>query len=310
MKLVFLGTGSLGLPTLRALADSPEHEVLAVFTQPDRPAGRGLQLQASPVKQLAQELKLPLFQPEKINREADLIERWQPEVAVVVAYGQILSPKLLRVPRCGFVNLHASLLPRYRGAAPIQWAIIQGETVTGVTTFLLDEGMDTGPILLQRSLAITDEDTAGTLEVKLAALGPELMLATLRELECGTLKLRPQDHARASYAPKIDKELARLNWMKSARELFNLIRALNPAPGAYTFYQGKRLKIHRSRVVPDASQSAMPAEVIGLGQLGFIVQTGQGALELTEVQPEGKRSMRGMDFARGYHVKVGESLDH
>lgn len=310
MKLVFLGTGPLGLPTLRALADSPEHEVLAVFTQPDRPAGRGLQLQASPVKQLSQELKLPIFQPEKINREADVIQRLQPDVAAVVAYGQFLSQKLLTIPRFGFINLHASLLPRYRGAAPIQWALIHGETVTGLTTFLLDEGMDTGPILLQRSLPITDEDTAGTLEVKLAELGPELMLDTLRGLEYGTLKPRPQDHSQASYVPKIDKELAKIDWMKSAHELFNLIRALNPAPGAYTFYQGRRLKIHRSRVAQDSSRGGAPAVVIGLGQMGFIVQTGQGTLELTEVQPEGKRSMSGMDFARGYHLKVGESLDH
>ncbi len=308
MKLVFLGTGSLGLPTLRALANSPEHKVLAVFTQPDRPAGRGLQLQASPIKQLAQELKLPIFQPEKINREVDAIQRLQLDVAVVVAYGQFLSQKLLTIPRFGFVNLHASLLPHYRGAAPIQWALIHGEAVTGLTTFLLDEGMDTGPILLQRSLPITEEDTAGTVEQKLAELGPELMLDTLRELRCGTLKPRPQDHSRASYAPKIDKELARIDWMKSARELFNLIRALHPAPGAYTFYQGKRLKIHRSRVVQDSSRGGIPAEVIGLGQMGFIVQTGQGTLELTEVQPEGRNTMSGLDFANGYRVKVGERL--
>lgn len=308
MKLVFLGTGLLGLPTLRALAHSSEHEVCAVCTQPDRPAGRGLQLHPSPVKVLAGELKLPIFQPKKINREVETFRQLQPDVMIVAAYGQILSGELLKIPRHGSINLHASLLPRYRGAAPIQWALIRDEGTTGLTTFLLDEGLDTGPILLQRGLPITEEDTAGSLEAKLAELGAELMLDTLRGLERGTLTPRPQDHAQASYASKIKKELARIDWMKSARELFDLIRALNPTPGAYTFYQEKRLKIHRSRVVQGSSTGGTLGEVIDFFQEGVIVRTGQGALELTEVQPEGKRSMTGMDFARGYHIEVGVRL--
>ena len=245
MKVVFLGTGLLGLPTLRALANSPEHEVCAVFTQPDRPAGRGLELRASPVKVLAQELRLRICQPEVINREVDAIGRVQPDVVVVAAYGQILSGELLRIPRLGSINLHAALLPRYRGAAPIQWALIHDEGTTGLTTFLMDEGLDTGPILLQRSLPIAEEDTAASLEARLAELGAGLMLDTLRGLERGELAPCPQDNAKASYAPKIKKELGKIDWTKSARELFNLIRALNPTPGAYAFYQGKRLKIHR-----------------------------------------------------------------
>jgi len=305
MRVIFMGTGRLGLPTLRALAESKEHEVLAVVTQPDRPAGRGLKLRPSPVKELAEELKLRIFQPERVNREVQKIRAWKPDVLVVAAYGQILSKELLETPRLGSINLHASLLPKYRGAAPIQWAIIYGETTTGVTTFLMDEGLDTGPILLQRELPISEEDTAGTLEEKLAELGASLMLETLKGLEAGTLTPRAQDDSKASYAPKIKKELGRLDWTRSARELFNLIRALNPTPGAYTFYKGVRLKVHRGRVVD--LEEGEPGEVIGLSG-GLIVRAGEGALELLEVQPEGKRIMSGEEFARGRRIKAGEHL--
>jgi methionyl-tRNA formyltransferase len=308
MRVVFVGTGPLGLPTLRALAGSPEYQMLAVFTRPDRPAGRGLQLQAPPIKVLAQQLHVPVRQPEEINREVETLQQLQPDVLVVAAYGQILSGKLLRIPRLGSINLHASLLPRYRGAAPIQWALIRGETVTGVTTFLMDEGLDTGPILLQRECPIRDADTAGSLEKTLADLGAELMPDTLQGLAAGTLTPRPQDHSQASHAPKIQKELAKLDWTKSARELFHLIRALHPAPGAYTFYAGKRLKIHRSRVVGDSGTHEAVGTVIDFGPLGPMVQTGQGALELVEVQPEGKRVTTGMDFVRGQRVQIGERL--
>jgi methionyl-tRNA formyltransferase len=306
MRLIFLGTGRLGLPALRAIVESKEHEVTAVVTQPDRPAGRGLKARPSPVKELAEELGLSVFQPERVNREVQRIRAWKPDALVAAAYGQILSKELLEVPRLGSINLHASLLPKYRGAAPIQWAIIQGETITGVTTFLMDEGLDTGPILLQRSLPISDEDTAGTLEERLAKLGAGLMIETLRGLEAGTLVPRAQDDSQASYAPKITKELGRLDWTKSARELFNLIRALNPAPGAYTFYKGARLKVHRSHVVDLAEGE--PGEVIGLSG-GLIVRAGEGALELLEVQPEGKRAMSGEDFARGRRITLGERLE-
>lgn len=306
MRVIFLGTGRLGLPTLKALAQSDEHELVVVITQPDRPAGRGLRVRPSPVKELAAELKLPVFQPERVNDEVEKIRAFEPDVLVVAAYGQILSKALLEVPKMGSVNLHASLLPKYRGAAPIQWALICGERETGVTTFLMDEGLDTGPILLQRELAITDEDTAGTLEEKLAELGAELMLETLQGLERGTLTPRPQDDSQATKAPKIKKEMGRLDWAKSARELFNLIRALEPTPGAYTFYKGRRLKVHRGRVV-EGESAGEPGEVVSL-QGGLIVQTGEGALELVEVQPEGKRIMGGLDFIRGYRVQVGERL--
>ncbi len=308
MRLVFLGTGSLGLPTLRALAHS--HQILAVFTQPDRPAGRGLKLKTPPVKIVAQELKLPVHQPAKIQREVEAIRALSPDALVIVAYGQILSKELLDVPRLGCVNLHASLLPKYRGAAPIQWALMEGETKTGVTTLLLDEGLDTGPILLQRECPISEEDTAGTLGERLAQLGADLVRETLEGLEMGRLTPRPQDPSQASYAPKIPKELERLNWTKGARTLFNLIRALSPAPGAYTLYQGRRLKIYRSRALASSIGEPEPGTVIDFGPQGPIVQTGQGALELLEVQPEGRRPMSGLDFARGYRLKMGDALGH
>ena len=306
LNVVFLGSGPLGVPTLRALAEAPDVAVLLVVTQPDRPAGRGLKPQPTPIKVLAEELGLPVFQPERINREVERIRALQPDVLVVAAYGQILSKALLDVPRLGSVNLHASLLPKYRGAAPIQWALLSGETVTGVTTFLMDEGLDTGPILLQREVPIDEDDTAGTLEAKLAEIGAELMLETLRGLAQGTLTPKPQDDSQATYAPKIKKEQSKIDWTKSARELFNLIRAMEPSPGAYTFYRGRRLKVRWGRVVDEEAQRGEPGEVIALGAEGPVVQTGRGLLELLKVQPEGRKVLSGRDFLHGYRVREGE----
>jgi methionyl-tRNA formyltransferase len=257
---------------------------------------------------LAEELGLPVFQPEKVNREVERIRALEPDVLAVAAYGQILSKALLDVPKLGSVNLHASLLPKYRGAAPIQWALLSGETITGVTTFLMDEGLDTGPILLQREVPIDENDTAGTLEAKLAEVGAELMLETLRGLAQGTLTPQPQDNSQATYAPKIKKELAHIDWTKSARELLGLIRALEPSPGAYTFYRGRRLKVRWGRVVDEEGQRGEPGEVIALGDEGPVVQTGRGLLELIKVQPEGRKVMSGRDFLHGYRVQVGEKL--
>jgi len=301
----------LGLPTLRALAAHPDFDVALVVTRPDKPAGRGLKLHPTPIKELAQELDLPLFQPEKVNREVERLKELKPDVTVVVAYGQILSRDVIAVPRLGTVNLHASLLPKYRGAAPVQWALMRGETVTGVTTFLIDEGLDTGPILLQREVPIAPEDTAGTLEKKLAEVGADLMVETLVGLRDGTVRPRPQDDAQATYAPKITKEMARIDWTKSAQELHNLVRAMEPTPGAFTFYKGRRLKVHRTRVVPEPPSSGSkgePGTVVGVGDEGLRVATGGGVLELLEVHPEGKRRMSGRDFANGYRVREGERL--
>jgi methionyl-tRNA formyltransferase len=306
MRLIFIGSGEIGVPTLEGLAQA--HEVCAVFTRPDRPAGRGQRPQPTPIKEAALKLGLPLYQPEsvKLPESLELIRGLEPELIVVAAYGEILSKELLSIPKRGAINLHASLLPKYRGAAPIQWAIIRGEKETGITTFLMDEGMDTGEILVQRAIPIEEEDTAGSLYAKLAQLGAEVMLATLEGLERGTLKPQPQDHSQATYAPKIKKEMGQLDWAKPSRELFNLIRGLNPDPGAFTFFRGKRLKVHRSRVIPGEFPGS-PGEVVDV-KSGLIVKAGDGALELLEVQPEGKKRMSGPDFVRGYRVAKGERL--
>lgn len=308
MRLIFFGTGILGLPTLRRLAASVEHELLAVFTQPDRQAGRGMKLRASPIKELALELDLPIHQPPRINADLESVRSYQPDVIVVAAYGQILSKELIDVPRVGIINIHASLLPKYRGAAPIQWSLINGEAETGITTFFIEEGLDTGDILLKRSIPISDEDTTASLEIKLADLGAEVMLETLSGLELGTLKADPQNHQAATLAPKIKKEMALIDWSKNAREIFNLIRGLNPNPGAYTFFNGKRLKIHRSALKSIAGTKGTAGEIVELDDLGPVVGTGAGQLILTEVQLEGKKSMSGSDFVRGYQIRHGSKL--
>ncbi len=304
----------MGLPTVEALIktqikiDSEKYELLAIFTQPDRPAGRGLKLRASPVKEFALAQNIPLFQPAKINQDLERVRSFEPDVIIVAAYGQILSKELLAIPKCGTVNIHASLLPKYRGAAPIQWALIHGESETGISTFFINEGLDTGDLLSIKAIPISEDDTAGTLEAKLAALGAEVMLATLRGIAEGTLKAQPQDHAQATLAPKIKKELAHIDWTRSAQELFNLIRGLNPSPGAFTSFDGKRLKIYRSRVLSTMSSSGAPGEILQLGAQGMIVRTGSGVLELTEVQPEGKKIMLGSEFVRGHQIKIGSFL--
>lgn len=303
MNVIFVGTAPLGVPTLRALAQ--KHKILAVFTQPDRPAGRGLTLTPPPIKQVALELGLPVYQPEKINREAELIKTLNPDVIVVVAFGQFLSKKLLAIPKYGCINLHASLLPKYRGAAPIHWAIINGETETGLTTFILSEEMDAGDILLQERVPISDADTAGSLHDKLAELGPDLVLRTLEGLEQGTLTPRPQDHSQATFAPKLESTVGQIDWSQPAKKIFNLIRGLNPSPGAYTFWESQRLKLYASRVV--LSNSIFPPGCVTDPER-LIVRCGEDALELLEVQPAGKRRMSGKDFVNGYKIRIGARL--
>ncbi|MCI2430390.1 methionyl-tRNA formyltransferase [Candidatus Acetothermia bacterium] len=303
MRVVFVGTAPLGVPALHALAE--RHEILAVFTQPDRPAGRGLKLTPPPIKTVACKLGLSIYQPEKINREVEFIKSLSPDVIVVVAFGQFLSKKLLAIPRYGCINLHASLLPHYRGAAPIQWAIINGETETGLTTFVLSKEMDAGDILLQEQVEISDSDTAGTLHEKLAHRGPEIVLQTLEGLEKGTLTPRPQDHSQATFAPKIEEALGQIDWSCPARKIFNLVRGLNPAPGAYTFFGGQRLKIYASRIVISDSIFASGRVI---DPEGPIVRCGDDALELREVQLAGKRRMSGRDFVNGHKIKLGTEL--
>lgn len=298
------------MPTLGALHASDEVELRAVVTQPDRPAGRGLKLKPTPIKNRAMALGLPVRQPQRANDAVAELRELGADVFVVAAYGQILAREVLDIPRIAPVNLHASLLPRYRGAAPVHWAIINGETETGVTTFVMTEGLDEGPILRQRSVAIAADDTAGSLEARLAEWGPDVVMATLRGLRDGTVEPTPQDDRQATFAPKIRKAQGEIDWTEGAAALANLVRGLNPWPGAYTTWRDDRLKVHLAQMAPAELNRVPggPGEVVGISEEGPCVQTGDGLLELIEVQPAGKRPMRGIDVVNGYGLEPGEPL--
>jgi len=308
LNLVFCGTPQFAVPTLEKLVEAG-FAVRLALTQPDRPKGRGLELVASPVKQAALRLGVSLYQPEKIKNNEELRARLReinPDAIIVVGYGRIIPKWMLDLPRFGNINLHASLLPRYRGAAPIQWAIANGESVTGVTTMRIDEGLDTGDILLQQELGIADDDTAETLFPKLAEIGAGLMIETLRGIAAGTIKSRSQDNAAATLAPILTKEEGRLDFSRSAQETYNRFRGFQPWPGAFTTFRGKGLNV---TLMKPAS------ELVPLGTLlvrGNRLLAGCGndsAVELLELQPEGKRRMPASDFIHGYRPRPGESLD-
>jgi methionyl-tRNA formyltransferase len=290
------------VPTLQALL--ARHVVVGVVTQPDRPAGRGQRARASAVKAVAVQRGLPVLQPERL-RDPEWPERLgalAPEVAVVVAFGQILPPRVLEVPPRGSINVHASLLPRYRGAAPIAWAIIRGEGETGITTFRMDAGMDTGPVLLQRATPVGPEETAGELAIRLAGLGAEVLLETLDRLDAITPV--PQDGAQATLAPRLRKEDGALDWTRPARELAARIRGVNPWPGASTRVAGGRLLIWRARTRTGAGE---PGVLIPVGA-SLLVGTGEGLLEPVEVQPENRRAMSWEAFLRGTRLGAGAAL--
>ncbi len=299
MRVLFYGTPVFALPTLRALLD--RHTVVAVVTQPDRPAGRGQRLRPSPVKQLAAAHGLPVLQPPRLREPgwAERLRPFAPEVAVVVAFGQILPGPILDVPARGSINVHASLLPRYRGAAPIAWAIIRGERETGITTFLMDEGMDTGAIFLQRAIPIGADETAGELADRLSELAARVLLETLERL--AALTPAPQDHAAATLAPRLRKEDGRLDWARPAAELAARIRGVNPWPGAFTATPAGRLLIWRARVVPGAGEPGILTGSDGV----LCVGAGEGLLQPIEVQPENRRTMPWESFLRGARLTPG-----
>jgi len=309
MKLVFCGTPQFAVPTLEALLASG-HEIPLVVTQPDRPQGRGLELATSPVKHTAQRHSLRIEQPEKIKSNADfrvLLEKIQPDAIIVVGYGRIVPPWMLALPKHGNINLHGSLLPKYRGAAPIQWAIAEGEKVSGVTSMLLNEGLDTGDILLQRELAIAPDDTAIGYGQRLAAVGAELMVETLRQLAAGTIKPQPQDHSRASLAPILKKEDAQADFESPAQRIYNRLRGFQPWPGCYAVLKGKKLGITSAKVHSYSGTQPKGEMLVDRDQL-FVICGENSALQLLEVQPEGKRRMAAADFIRGYHPQSGEKL--
>jgi methionyl-tRNA formyltransferase len=307
-SLIFMGTPEFALPSLRALI-AARAPILLVVTQPDRAKGRGRKVSAPPVKELALAHGLPVFQPGGA-KSPDVIARLEalaPSCLAVVAYGQILPERLLRIPPLGAVNVHASLLPKYRGAAPIHWAIIRGETATGVTTMLLDPGMDTGVVLLTREVPILADDTGGTLHDRLAGEGASLLVETLRGLAAGNLKPRPQDHSQATYAPMLRAEDCRVNWQEDARPISWRIRALDPTPGAFTLWCGKRLKLFGCEPLPSPSRSA-PGTVLAARQDGLEVAAGSGSVLVREMQLEGRRRLGATDFLKGCPLTPGTVL--
>jgi methionyl-tRNA formyltransferase len=312
MKLVFCGTPQFAVPTLEKLVESGFTTHL-VLTQPDRPKGRGLELVAAPVKQSALKLNLPIYQPEKIKTNEELQNRLReiaPDAIIVVGYGRIIPKWMLDLPRYGNINLHASLLPKYRGAAPIQWAIANGESVTGVTTMRIDEGLDTGDILLQQELAIEDDDTSETVAPKLAVIGAELMIETLRHLQAGTVTPKPQNNAEATLAPILTKEDARIDFHRTAQEIYNRLRGFQPWPGAFTRFRGKMLGVTAARPSAEKATDSPPGEgqLIVRGSQLFAVCGKDTALELLEVQPEGKKRIPSRDFIHGYRPQISEQL--
>jgi methionyl-tRNA formyltransferase len=279
-----------------------------VVTQPDRPRGRGMELALSPVKQRALELSLPVVQPERIKQNEEFRTRLaelKPDAIIVVGYGRIIPQWMLDLPPLGNLNLHASLLPKYRGAAPIQWAVARGETMTGVTTMRIDSGLDTGDILLQKEMPIGPGDTSETLAPRLAETGADLMVDTLHRLKAGTVQSQPQDHAQATLAPILKKEDGRVNFHASAQEILNRMRGFQPWPGAFTAFRGKNLGIVAARA---AEITAAEGAIALQGDLIFVGCGGGTALQLLEVQPEGKRRMPARDFIHGYRPQSGEDL--
>lgn len=304
MKIVFMGTPDFAVPCLAHLiADG--HEIAGVFTQPDKPKGRGYKLTPPPVKELALAYNLPVWQPEKLRDGASLevLRGLAPQLIAVVAYGRILPKEILDLPEYGCINVHGSLLPKYRGAAPIQWSVLNGDPVAGVTTMYMAEGLDTGDLILSREIPIGADETSGELFDRLAALGAEALSETVRLIAAGNAPRIPQDNAQASYAKMLTKEMAEIDWSKPAQEVHNLIRGMNPWPTAYTRLGGKMLKVHRSRIVEGSSE---PGAVLDGKRL--VIGCGEGAVELVEIQPEGSRRMPAADYLRGHPVEPGSKL--
>jgi methionyl-tRNA formyltransferase len=302
-----MGTPEFAVPSLRALLDG-DNLVVGVFTQPDQPSGRGMALHAPPVKVLATARAVPVFQPTKL-REPGVLEQlrlWQPDLIVVVAYGKMLPQAILTLPPLGCLNVHASLLPKYRGAAPIQWAIACGERETGVTIMRISERMDAGDIFLQKAIPIATTDTGGSLHDKLAALGADALCETLRLLKAGQVKAHPQNEAEATYAPLITKEDGHIDWSQEADTIERRIRAFNPWPSAYTTVHGKLFKLFAARCEPGSfSPASPPGTVVEVTPASLVVATGSGSLALEEVQLQGKKRLPVTEFLKGYRIEPG-----
>lgn len=315
MRTVFMGTPDFAVPSLRRLLEDPNIEVVGVVTQPDRPKGRGNKMTPSPVKQVALEYGVEVFQPVSVNT-TDAVERlalWSPQVIAVVAFGQILKPQVLELPAFGCINLHASLLPKYRGAAPIHWALINGETKTGVTTMYMDKGLDTGDIILQEELSIGVEETTGEVHDKLADLGGALLVRTLHLLSQGKAPRCPQEDSEATYAPVLTREHEEIHWDRDAVRIVNHIRGMNPWPGTFTTWGDRIVKLWRAQpwdaeIAVQGDSVPVTGQVVKTGNEGIIVQTGKGQLAVTELQLQNRCRMRAEEFLRGHSITVGEIL--
>ena len=308
MRVVFMGTPDFSVPTLEKIIEAG-HEVIGVVTQPDKAKGRGKKVLFPPVKETALAHNLPVYQPRRA-RDPEFIEEMKtlnPDVMVVVAFGQILPKAILDIPKYGCINVHASLLPKYRGAAPIQWAVIRGEKVSGVTTMQMDVGLDTGDMLLKKEVLLDEEETGGSLHDKLSTLGGNLLIETLEKIEAGDIHPEKQDDSQAGeYARMLDKNLGRIDFSMPAAEIERLIRGLNPWPSAFTSYNGKTMKLWKAKA--DNCGQGVPGQVIHVDKNSFTVQTGQGTLQILELQMEGKKRMDAGAFLRGCPLETGTIL--
>ena len=308
LKIVFMGTPDFAVPCLKTLNEN--YEVIAVITQPDRPKGRGQKLTPSPIKEYALEHNLTVLQPEKIktSETEEQLKKLAPDLIVVVAFGQILSKAILEIPQLGCINVHASLLPKYRGAAPIHWSIINGETKTGITTMYMDVGLDTGDMILKEEVSISAKMNTGELHDTLMNIGAKTLLQTIKQIAEGSVVRNKQNDAEASYAPLLTKELERINWLLPAQEIYNLVRGLNPWPVAFSIFKGKKLKIWQTKVIDNVTIGEI-GTVLSLTETGFTVQTGKGILEILELQPESKRKMTAKDFVCGNQIAINDKLE-
>ncbi|MBQ8799749.1 MAG: methionyl-tRNA formyltransferase [Lachnospiraceae bacterium] len=306
MKAVFMGTPDIAAEVLKCLLTS-EHEIIAVVTQPDRPKGRGKELAKSPVKLVAEEHNIPVLQPERVKAPEAVAElrALAPDIILVAAFGQIISKEILDMPKYGCINVHASLLPEYRGAAPIQWSIIDGKEKTGITIMRMDEGIDTGDMICKAEVPITPEETGGSLHDKLAAAGGPLLLSAIKQIEEGTAVYTPQNHEEHTYAKMLRKELGKLDFTSSAEKLERLIRGLNPWPSAYTYKDGKTIKFWNASVSYEKFEPCPCGTLVSVSNGMLWIMTGNGILVVNEVQPEGKRRMTTEEYLRGYPLTPG-----
>lgn len=308
MKIIFMGTPAFAIASLEEIAK--KENVIAVFTQPDRPKGRGQKTTPPPIKETAQKLNIPCYQPPSLKSETVIndIQKLKPDLIVVVAYGLFLPLKILEIPKYKTINVHPSLLPKYRGAAPMQWALINGEKQSGVTIAYIIEAMDAGDILMQESAAIDDSDNLVTLEHKLSHLGANLLCKTISLLKEGKISARTQDEKEVTFAPKLRKEVGQIDWKKSARSIFNLIRGANPWPGTFAIYQHAHLKIHSAKMVSEEG-SGTPGKIVSVSKGGIATETARGVLLLTEIQKPNRKRMPIAEFLKGCPITPGSQFD-